>query len=255
MRKILSVALFIAITLLMVACGNSDSSNSSKTAETTRESSSVSKPIAEPARESSSSSSSTTAKKSDELPDVPKDHFTRKSVLYVVEKEILEPYGDGTFHGDRNITNYEFAVGLAKILDDTYKGNIPNSSSNPFPDVPASHWAYDSVRKLAAVGVVEGFRDGTFRGDRNATRYDTALYAAHLLAAIAPNAAKSIKLSMPYSDMQKDHWAYNSVALLAGAEIDEGYGDGTYRGDRPRTRYEAAQLLAKLHMFLKKAKG
>ena len=39
-------------------------------------------------------------------------------------------------------------------------------AANPFSDVPAGHWAYDSVAKLAAEGVVDGYTDGAFAGDK-----------------------------------------------------------------------------------------
>ena len=35
-------------------------------------------------------------------------------------------------------------------------------AANPFSDVPAGHWAYDSINKLAAAGVIEGYGDSTF---------------------------------------------------------------------------------------------
>jgi len=56
------------------------------------------------------------------------------------------------------------------------------ASSNPFSDVPAHHWAYDSVTKLAAVGLVEGYPDGTFGGTRTMTRYEAAMVFARALA-------------------------------------------------------------------------
>ena len=40
------------------------------------------------------------------------------------------------------------------------------AAANPFEDVPADHWAYDAVAQLAADGVIEGYGDGTYRGDR-----------------------------------------------------------------------------------------
>jgi len=46
--------------------------------------------------------------------------------------------------------------------------------ANPFADVPAKHWAYDAVNKLAQAGVVDGYGDGTFRGDKTVTRYEMA---------------------------------------------------------------------------------
>lgn len=46
--------------------------------------------------------------------------------------------------------------------------------ANPFADVPAKHWAYDAVNKLAQAGIVDGYNDGTFRGDKTMTRYEMA---------------------------------------------------------------------------------
>ncbi|MBM3461291.1 MAG: S-layer homology domain-containing protein [Armatimonadetes bacterium] len=50
-----------------------------------------------------------------------------------------------------------------------------------FPDVP-DMWATDAVRALAAKGMLEGYPDGTFKGDRAATRYETALIIARFLS-------------------------------------------------------------------------
>ena len=47
-------------------------------------------------------------------------------------------------------------------------------AANPFSDVPAGHWAYDAVNKLAAEGVVDGYPDGTYGGDKLMTRYEMA---------------------------------------------------------------------------------
>jgi len=56
------------------------------------------------------------------------------------------------------------------------------AAANPFSDVPAGHWAYQSVAKLAAQGIVEGYGDGTYRGDRNITRYEMAQMVAKAMA-------------------------------------------------------------------------
>ena len=56
------------------------------------------------------------------------------------------------------------------------------AAANPFSDVPAGHWAYQSVAKLASLGVVEGYGDGTYRGDRNITRYEMAQMVAKAMA-------------------------------------------------------------------------
>ena len=53
-------------------------------------------------------------------------------------------------------------------------GAIDTSLSKEFPDVPANHWAYDAVTKLAGNDVVAGYPDGEFHGDRTMTRYEMA---------------------------------------------------------------------------------
>ena len=55
-------------------------------------------------------------------------------------------------------------------------------AANPFSDVPAGHWAYASIAKLAAAGVVDGYGDGTYRGDRLMTRYEMAQIVARAMA-------------------------------------------------------------------------
>ena len=47
-------------------------------------------------------------------------------------------------------------------------------AANPFSDVPAGHWAYDAVNKLAAAGVIDGYGDGTYGGNKLMTRYEMA---------------------------------------------------------------------------------
>ena len=56
--------------------------------------------------------------------------------------------------------------------------------AQPFGDVPAPHWAYDAIATLAAKGLVEGYADGTFKGNRAMTRYEMAMIVARLLARI-----------------------------------------------------------------------
>ena len=60
--------------------------------------------------------------------------------------------------------------------------SLPGVAAPLFPDVSDGHWARDAVAALAAKGLVEGYPDGTFKGDRAATRWETAMVVARLLA-------------------------------------------------------------------------
>lgn len=70
---------------------------------------------------------------------------------------------------------------------------ITCAATNPFSDVPVGHWAYQSVAKLANQGVIEGYGDGTYRGDRNITRYEMAQMIAK---AMAKNTSESNKAEL-----------------------------------------------------------
>lgn len=56
------------------------------------------------------------------------------------------------------------------------------SAANPFADVDTSSWAYQAVSQLSDQGVVEGYPDGTFKGDKNVSRYELAQIIARLMA-------------------------------------------------------------------------
>nr|WP_302684774.1 S-layer homology domain-containing protein [uncultured Dialister sp.] len=56
------------------------------------------------------------------------------------------------------------------------------SAANPFADVDTSSWAYQAVSQLSDQGVVDGYPDGTFKGDKNVSRYELAQIIARLMA-------------------------------------------------------------------------
>ena len=64
------------------------------------------------------------------------------------------------------------------------------ASAEPFSDVPTSHWAYEAVDSMAEKGIVQGFPDGTFKGNTNVTRYQMAMITAQALANISEKGGK-----------------------------------------------------------------
>ncbi|MBU2700976.1 hypothetical protein Ga0466249_002087 [Sporomusaceae bacterium BoRhaA] len=56
------------------------------------------------------------------------------------------------------------------------------AAAGSFSDVPAQHWAYDAITKLAKDGLIEGNSDGTFRGDRAMSRYEVAIVVSRAVA-------------------------------------------------------------------------
>ena len=77
------------------------------------------------------------------------------------------------------------------------------AAANPFEDVAADHWAYDAVAQLAADGVIEGYGDGTYRGDQEITRYEMAQMVARAMAKSGVSAADKAmidKLAAEFAD-------------------------------------------------------
>ena len=76
------------------------------------------------------------------------------------------------------------------------------AAANPFEDVPADHWASDAIAQLAADGVIEGYGDGTYRGDQEITRYEMAQMIARAMAKGGNGADKALidKLAAEFAD-------------------------------------------------------
>lgn len=78
---------------------------------------------------------------------------------------IVKGNPDGTFKPNANITRAEIVTMLVQALNDK-----EDASGKSFPDVSASHWAYENIQKATALGIVNGMPDGTFAPQRNAQR-------------------------------------------------------------------------------------
>ena len=63
---------------------------------------------------------------------------------------------------------------LTTLLNGVAGTNMKADRTTLFPDVPSNHWAYEAVSDLSRRGLVEGYPDGTFGGDRLLTRYEFA---------------------------------------------------------------------------------
>lgn len=85
---------------------------------------------------------------------------------------------------------------------------VTASAANPFTDVSADDWAYQAIASLSDEGVIDGYPDGTFRGDKHVTRYEIAQIVARLMAKEDTlNASQKetlAKLSSQYANELKD---------------------------------------------------
>ena len=86
------------------------------------------------------------------------------------------------------------------------------SAQQSFPDIPAGHWAGDAVSRIADLGIVTGFPDGTFRGNESFTRYQAALVISRLLDVINENSQSGMS--------EEDMAAINGAMGELTSELD-----------------------------------
>lgn len=93
---------------------------------------------------------------------------------------------------------------LVTMLVITSASALAATPPSSFSDVPAKHWAYGAIAKLAKDGIITGYGDGTFRGDRTMTRYEMAQIVANAMTkedkANAENKALINKLAAEFSN-------------------------------------------------------
>ena len=123
-------------------------------------------------------------------------------------------------------------------------------AANPFSDVPAGHWAYDAVNKLAAEGVVEGYQDGTYGGDRLMTRYEMAQITAKAMA----KGANADRLAAEFADelnsfgVRVANLEKKSDNVRITGQIRYEYGDRN--GDMQQTKGKVAQHRLRSRIFV-----
>ncbi len=94
------------------------------------------------------------------------------------------------------------------MLDANAGKKIDTSKLQLFPDVPQNHWAYEYVTQLAGNGMIEGYPDGNFAGDRPMTRYE---FAAILYRAMTKGAVLSDKILSEFSH-ELEYFTVDTVA-------------------------------------------
>lgn len=115
-------------------------------------------------------------------------------------------------------------------------GTIPVSSQTELKDID-THWASDSIHRLAELGIVTGNPDGTFKPDLQITRAEFTVMLV-----------KALKLQMVSGKTFNDtsaHWGKDYIATAYAAGIISGYSDEEFGADDPITREEMAVMITK----------
>ncbi len=118
------------------------------------------------------------------------------------------------------------------------------AAANPFSDVPAGHWAYDAVTQLAADGIIEGYGDGTYLGNKNITRYEMAQMVAKAMAKNPSGADKAAldRLAAEFSEELNNLGVrVSQLEKYADKVIWQGKIEYTYKSARTDNAYDSGK--------------
>ncbi|KRF10089.1 hypothetical protein ASG89_00675 [Paenibacillus sp. Soil766] len=163
-----------------------------------------------------------------------KGHWAEAGIQELVKAGVIDGYQDGTFQPDSTITRAEFVSMIVRALQ------LNAAGGTDFADT-GSHWAKDAIATTSALGIVDGYEDGTFGPDNNITREQMAVIlvrASHLASA---NGVLEYKDSGDVSA-----WALGPLAALTTKGVLNGYQDGMLKPKAFSTRGEAAVIIIRI---------
>ncbi|WP_144608378.1 S-layer homology domain-containing protein [Bacillus cereus] len=176
------------------------------------------------------------------FPDIPK--WAEQSVNYLVDKQVLIGYPDGTFGSNVTLDRASAATIITKAL-----GIEIDPKAKPSFKDSQDHWGAPYIAVAEKAGIVKGEGNGIFNPTGKVTRaaMATMLVNAYKLQSTAHDNGQS-----KFEDL-KGHWGEKFANVLIDLKISNGTDNG-WQPNRFITRAEAAQLTAKTDMFSKEIK-
>ena len=145
------------------------------------------------------------------------DDWYSKAINYVVSKNLISGYPNGTFKPNESITRAEFAQMISG-----YVKNEKNSSSD-FQDVK-DHWAKDAIDKLYGNKNVSGYPDGSFKPNAKITRAEAVTILNSVFNRNTnKNSLNNVNTSSlnKFSDVSEGFWAYYNILDAANTHDRE----------------------------------
>ncbi len=168
-------------------------------------------------------------------------HWASKYIGKLFEKKVIKGYDDGTFKPNNELNRAE----LTKMVLNNFEV-VVGSGETSFSDVESSAWYSPYIEKAKELGIVEGYKDGTFKPGQSITRAE-ALKIVLEAAGIA--ISEEIDLGFdPFSDVKDGdgQWYTKYVLYAYDLGIVEGYKDQTFKPEQNITRAEFAKILVKV---------
>lgn len=133
---------------------------------------------------------------------------------YATDKGYISGYTDGRFNPNANMTREEFAQMISKYVAENVK-KVEDNTLISFKDVSDKNWSKSAIQDALERGIIKGYEDGTFRGDRDITRAEAVrmLNRTFDRKTTEKSITKDIdakKLNM-FKDVSPKHWAFYEI--------------------------------------------
>ncbi|MNC14454.1 Endo-1,4-beta-xylanase A precursor [compost metagenome] len=168
-------------------------------------------------------------------------HWSRTDVEVLAAKLVIDGQAPGRFAPDAQVTRGEFAALLVRAL-----GLAPDASAaSGVKDLKGTEWYAGALGAAKKAGLLDGFEDGTLRGEANITRAEMAVMMNRALKAAGKTAPSGTNPA--FADQgQIPAWAADAVSAGAAAGLVEGTSGNRFAPSAQATRAEAAAMLKRL---------
>ena len=164
--------------------------------------------------------------------DVTPSMSSYKAIEWAAKQGIVVGYNDGTFRPSNNCTRAQFVTMLWR-----YAGRPEVSVEVRFNDVSKGMSAYKAIAWAYSTGIIVGYRDGTFRPNKNLTRAQIVTMLWRFNGRPFAESGKTFK------DVTVSMSAYRAIMWATAKGVVMGYSDGTFRPSNNCTRQQLAVIL------------
>ncbi len=151
--------------------------------------------------------------------------------------EVIQP--------EKSITRAEIATVFFRLLDDDVRTKYL-TKTNSYSDVDAIWWYNTAISTLTNAGIINGYKDGTFRPQTPVTRAELAVMLTRFLKTELQQSTEDAG----FADVSvTTHWAYKEICIAANAGLIEGYtvnGTKLFKPEKDITRAETATMINRI---------
>jgi hypothetical protein len=165
--------------------------------------------------------------------DIQEDQNFYKEIMYLVDKEVITGYKDGSFRPADKVTRAAAAAMIGRALG--FDGAKKESS---FKDVAKDSFASGYIEEAVEKKIIKGYTDGTFRPNEEVTRGQMAIFISRAFQLVE-------KKEVLFFDVSEKMAAYPFIGKILSAGITHGYSDWTFRPNKELTRAEFSAFLAR----------